>query len=335
MASTVNAAFNEFLKNKVNLDPTITCIARGSRDWLVEQIHSFPQKDCNFPDLYTEKDIYFGSFARKTKKRELDDIDLMICLTAEGGTYYDYGTYVSITIPATAARLSKLCNDGVNSLNSKKVINKFITLLDKVPQYYKAGLNRNQEAAVLNLTSYTWSFDIIPCFFTQPDPFTNNTYYLIPDGSGNWKKTDPRKDRERVSTVNQRHNGYVLSVIRTLKYWNKRATMPTMPSYLLENMILDYYSTSYPDKATPWVDLQILNLLNYIQTAIYMPVYDPKHLQGDLNTLSYSDKEKISNRAQIDLQKANEAHVFEMNQDHQRAINKWGEVFGCDFPQYS
>lgn len=50
MASTVNSAFSEFLRNKVNLDPDETKIARNSRAWLVGQIHNFDKQDSGGAD---------------------------------------------------------------------------------------------------------------------------------------------------------------------------------------------------------------------------------------------------------------------------------------------
>ena len=79
MATTVTSAFEEFLKNTVNLDADDVKSARSSRTWLIGKIHAFPIHDSSFPALYSEKDINFGSFARHTKKRPLDDIDMMIC----------------------------------------------------------------------------------------------------------------------------------------------------------------------------------------------------------------------------------------------------------------
>ncbi|WP_016951483.1 S-4TM family putative pore-forming effector [Anabaena sp. PCC 7108] len=232
MAQTVNVAFDEFLKDYVNLDIKDTAKARNSRDWLIEeQIHSFPYKDLYFPRFYSEKDIYFGSFARRTKKRPLDDIDIMIALSAEGSTYYEYTNgVIEMYVPDSAYKLKMLCNDDTNTLNSRKILNKFKYLLSKVPQYQEADIKTNLEAVTLKLKSYTWNFDIVPCFFTNPE-LSGRTYYLIPDGKGNWKKTDPRIDRYRVTEVNQAHNGNVLNVIRLMKFWNKRQTMPSMGSW--------------------------------------------------------------------------------------------------------
>ena len=48
------------------------------------------------------------------------------------------------------------------------------------------------------------------------------------------KKQIPRIDRQRVKDANQKHDGNVLNAIRIMKYWNKKAKMPTMRSYLIE-----------------------------------------------------------------------------------------------------
>ncbi len=190
----------------------------------------------------------------------------------------------------------------------------------------------NKQAAVLNLTSYTWSFDIVPCFFTSEDSY-GKTYYIIPDGNGDWMKTDPRIDRDRVTNVNQKHNGNVLNVIRIMKYWNKRPTMPSMQSYLIENMILDYYE-SISDIASAYVDIEITNVLAYINTHIHLSVNDPKGIQGDINNLSYEERNKIQNRSYNDYYKAIDARNFETDKDYKSSINKWREIFGTDFPEY-
>lgn len=332
MANTVTSAFNEFLRDIVNLDSEQVKKARSSRDWLIEEIHKFPSKNSLFPELYSERDINFGSFARRTKKRPLDDIDMMICLSARGGTYHEYShDNIDITIDSDVKSLKDLCNTFTNKLNSIKVVNKFVSALSGVPQYSKADINRRQEAAVLNLTSYDWTFDIVPCFFTQED-YYGKTFYLIPNGSGAWKKTDPRIDRDSVSTINQQNNGNVLNVIRTMKYWNNRPTMPSMSSYLIENMLLNYYQNS--TSASQFVDIELPGSFLYIRDNIYSYVPDPKEIQGNINTLTLDEKSKIWDRANLDYNRSLDARSLEKQGKHKESINKWGEIFGSEFPTY-
>lgn len=332
MAKTVNGAFDEFMKDCVNLDSERTKKARSSRDWLVDQILGFPDKDSDFPAIYNEKNIFYGSFARRTKKRPLDDIDMMIALKAQGCSYLEYTDRIEITVPDTSVQFKKLCNDNTSILNSKKLINLFVKNLKNVAQYENADIKRNQEAATLKLLSYEWNFDVVPCFFTTEDTL-GKTYYIIPDGNGNWKKTDPRLDRDRTNNTNISKNGRLLGLIRATKYWNKRATMPSMSSYLIENMILDYYESNYSE-TSQYVDVELVNIFGDIKSRVYNTVNDPKNIQGNINNLTWDEKTKISSRASSDYEKAKEARKLEDEGKQEESINKWKEIFGNEFPKY-
>lgn len=333
MATSVNAAFNEFLQDTVNLDPSVTKTARGSRDWLYQQIHDFPTHHDPFPRLYSEKDIAFGSFARRTKIRELDDVDLIAAIAADGAYYTEYASRVEITVPDNLSTpLLNYLHDGTRLLNSRRIINAFVAAAKTVPQYAHADIKRTGEAATLSLTSYPWTFDIVPAFFTVPDP-SGRTYYVIPDGDGHWKKTDPRRDRDTVSALNQRHGGNMLNAIRVMKYWNGRRTAPAVPSYLFETMLVHYYAT-YASSASEFVDLEIPRLLAHVSSAIWGAVMDLKGIQGDINTMTVSEREQISARAAADAQMALEARELEDDGDHRGSINRWRAVFGDAFPTY-
>lgn len=78
----------------------------------------------------------------------------MICLKADGCTYIEYTDKIEINVPENATRFKDYVNEGTSILNSRKVINAFITKLTGIPQYKKAEIKRNLEAATLNLESY-------------------------------------------------------------------------------------------------------------------------------------------------------------------------------------
>ncbi|MDO5971020.1 hypothetical protein Q4Q35_14525 [Flavivirga aquimarina] len=328
MTKTVNGAFTEFNKESVNLDPDRTKKAIKSRDWLINQLKGLPNKVDNFPALYEGMSIKFGSFARKTKIRPLDDIDLILTFKATGSTYrtHTYGQNYSLIAPKSATDLRKLCNDD-STINSIKVVNKIVSSLDQIEHYKSAETHRRQEAATLQLNSYEWNFDIVPAFYTDTG------YYLIPDGNGEWKATDPRIDQNRATSINQKHDGKILQLIRTIKYWNDYAKMPIVPSYLLENIVLNYFDSK--DEIAGYIDYNIKYFWNHLKTAIYKSVNDPKGFQSDLNYLSYADRVKISEKAENTYDKACEAYEAEMTEENQeKAINKWRTIFGDSFPKY-
>lgn len=162
-----------------------------------------------------------------------------------------------------------LLTSGTVYLNSTKVINRFISKLSGLKDYKKAEMHKNHEAATLQLKSYTWNFDIVPCFYTDAN------YYLIPDGTGNWKKTDPRIDNEHTTSTNQKHKGNLLELIRLVKYWNNLKITLKIGSYLLECMILNRYENIQ----TPykwWIDLEFRDTIKYLSFVILDDVKDPK-----------------------------------------------------------
>jgi hypothetical protein len=136
MAKSVNQAFEEFNKELVNLIKENTDNARNSRDWLITQLLAFPENIDDFPNHYPDKHIKFGSFARNTKIRPLDDIDLMYCFGA-GNAYYKIDSYDNkkyfIRTENAVEDLKKLSNND-NTLNSIKVVNKLVKALETVPQ---------------------------------------------------------------------------------------------------------------------------------------------------------------------------------------------------------
>src|SRR5690606_21089327 len=111
MPTNVNVAFAGFRRDVVDLDQGETVKARGSRDWLVDQIAAFPEADKAFPLPYEEMHTYYGSFHRRTKIRPLDDVDLISCLHAHGASYLDHQSDTRITVPETATRLLQYCFD--------------------------------------------------------------------------------------------------------------------------------------------------------------------------------------------------------------------------------
>ena len=296
----------------------------------MENIAEFDNED-GFFDLYEGYNVHFGSFARKTKCRELDDIDLMIGIAANGATYNSSDTWDDVHITAsTTNQAQKDCTREDGTLNSTQVINKFKSKLKHVREYSRSDIHKSGEAVVLNLTSKDWSFDIVPCFHTVTES-DGRSYYLIPNGKGNWKKTDPLKDKEYVTNTNKDKEGRVLELIRLCKKWNNVKKATTISSYLLETMIINYCDSQ--TTLSQFIDYRFRDALKYIADNIMNSVSDMKEIQGDINTLSDSDKSKLKEKANNDYQKACEASEMEtVNQE--KAIKLWGEILGGDFPTY-
>ena len=190
MAYTVWGAFDAFRKSTVDLVADDVSRALVSRDYLIDQIRALARTDALFPRMGGDA-IPYGSFARKTKIRPIDDVDLLLVL--HGG-----GTRVALSpndpdvywlkIEDDIAALA-VFGDAYGYVNSTKILNKIKSSLSAIPNYGKADIHRNMQAVTLQLKSYIWDFDIVPSV-----PIGNGTaiqYYLIPDGRGEWIQDGP------------------------------------------------------------------------------------------------------------------------------------------------
>ena len=331
MAKTVKEAFKIFFQDHVRLDKARSDTAKASKNYLVSEVEKFP-RDGMFLQLHPDVSIDFGSFSRKNKIRPLDDIDIMVILHAEGNWRTVYWDRIEIGVPETAHRQLKLCHDGTRNLNSIKVVNKFKEYLSSLPSYENAIIKRNQEAVTLKLKSYEWFFDIVPCFVTSPLQ-DGKTFFLIPDGKGNWKATDPRLDKQRVIDTNSLQTVFIPDIIRIMKYWTSRPTMPTMKSYFLECLILNYYTNGRT--SSQYVDEEVPSLLAYVYHNVLSGLNDPKGFQGDINHLTSQERASVQEKARTDYHKAKEAGELEIAGRMKQSIQKWGEIFGEKFPSYT
>lgn len=103
----------------------------------------------------------------RPKQDLFDDIDLMVGINADG-CYYSENSWDDINLCFPNSYTGKLKNyaDTRNSsyLSSTRITNAFKTALENVSHYSSAVIKRNGEAATLKLSSYSWNFDIVPCF---------------------------------------------------------------------------------------------------------------------------------------------------------------------------
>lgn len=330
MAYTVWSAFDCFRHDKVDIDSDVSAKARTSRDYLFEQIKRLSNQDAYFPNVSGY--ISFGSFARKTRIRPLKDIDFMPLMNGRGISCYPSSTpyLFLLKIDDRNAPLANFDN-GNGYVSSTKVLNRLKHLISSVPNYTKADLKRNMQAVVLNLKSYDWVFDIVPSV-ALADGYGKTSCYLIPDGKGNWIKTDPRIDQVNITRVNQWHSNNFIPVARLLKYWNGRIHKPVLKSYYFETIAIKTF-----DYSTQISDYQnaVKFFFNNSSPHIWSSCPDPKGLGQNLDLeVSYETKQKVVNAIAEARQFADYALMYESQSNHKDAIYWWRRVFGSEFPEY-
>lgn len=330
MPYTVYMSFEQFREKQVDLAANETGQARTSRDYLQEQIRIIAASDPQFPRLLGHYQS-FGSFARKTKIRPLDDIDMLVLLSEAGTSLYPASGYsYNLLVHDPLSPLWQL-TDANGYLNSTKLLNKFKSSLGNVPNYRKADIKRTGEAVVLDLSSYSWAFDIIPAFRVM-NVFQDVDSFLIPDGYGHWKKTDPRRDKIAVSDTNRNHSGWFIPLVRLIKYWNvKSYAVPRLNSYYLETMLISAYRCLPPITS---LRRALPDAFKGLAQQITRSCPDPHGFGPALDSNMTQDvREKIREVAESKALNALVALRKEDEQNHKEAITWWGYVFP-DFPAY-
>ncbi|BAY28161.1 hypothetical protein NIES2100_79900 (plasmid) [Calothrix sp. NIES-2100] len=332
MPYTVWGAFDKFRKDTVDLDADITKKARTSRDYLFDQLNILARNHSGFPRLAGDY-LSFGSFARKAKIQPLDDIDTLIILKGQGTREVQSPSSSFIHWLEVTDRLSPLfifANE-YGYVNSTKVLNRIKIYLSSVSNYKQAEIKKTMQAVTLNLKSYPWVFDIVPAV-----PVVNGSgkivYYLIPDGLGNWIRTDPRIDSKNITDVSVKHPNKFLPTIRLLKYWNFRTHKPRLSSYYFETLVIKVFQNSaqindFPQAIKYFFD----NCPYYLRTSCP----DPKGLGPNLDaSVDSSTKEKVAKAMSEASTWAGYALMYEAQSKHDEAIYWWQRVFGSQFPSY-
>lgn len=332
MPYTVWSTFDQFRRALIDLGPDVTAAGRSSRDFLSEQLSLVSGRDPSFARL-TCSTRPFGSFARRTKIQPLDDIDLLILLQARGtiaqtSTVDRYTSWLYINDQSAPLAASP---DGYGFVHSTRVLNAIKLHLSAVSHYRRAEIKRTGQAVTLSLSSRPWVFDIVPAVPVN-NGMGGTAHFLIPDGRGNWIRTDPRIDDDQTTKTNAQHGTQFLPTVRLLKYWNRRTHKPCLPSYYFETLAIKAFSltaaiTDYPTALKHFFD--------YAPTFLIRPCPDPKDLGPALDV--HIDRETKNNvaAAMADAAaKAARALLADRQGQVRESITLWGQIFGPEFPTY-
>lgn len=327
MAKTVDVAFSEFMRDKVSLDSQTLKTAQNSRDILKNDVKNFQ----DFLPLFHERNINFGSFARGTKIRMLDTLGMIFALAGEGCSWQEdeVGT-VTVSCSDDCVAYQDTLHPDSQRLDSHKILQRFLSALEAASHFEYAQLNDHQSGIVLKLKSFSWTFNVVPAFFMS-ESSSEKSYYLLPDGKGNWVKADPRIDQQRLDEVNSKNHGRVTEIIKVIKYWQRHRSIPKVSEYLIENLVLNYFDAN---SATDYMGWDIRGLLSYLSHHIYKRVADPQGLQDDLNTLTYEEQQQIADAADTDYHKALKANDYQIVGNQKDAIQQWQKILGYEFPNY-
>lgn len=228
----------------------------------------------NFNQLPFPKSFYLiGSYKRGTKITPLDDIDIFYVLGI-ASRKNDYWHSIS----RCSFNFNYDYQDENNNISSVKILN--LIRKEIYETYSTSQVRRNQEVVNVYLSSYKMGFDIVPVWEIE-----NENYYLMPIGGGysKWKRTNPFKDEEIINILNKKHNDFLKSIIKIIKYWFRKKRIKSPRSYHLEAIIYYIFFDLLPIFSyAQGLNEFYKNLINKKNLLIECP--DPTGLSGFLSS---------------------------------------------------
>ena len=242
---SVSQSFEELLTNEINIAEGIRSIASKSQQHLREFLDGESSRDQSFPSILKSIDSDFlgGSFARHTKVRPLDDIDIYLPLDGAALFYVAHdGTPLPYWVASDRLAFYNVLLEprwAIGSLvSSSKLIDGFAAVLKR--RFPNTSIKPDGQAVNVRMTqgasdsSDGLGYDVVPCFSLAPKVGSGQSFYLIADGNNGWIRTNPRIDAN-VADVLQDSNGKIFrKVVKIIKYWNLEALDGALSSYFIE-----------------------------------------------------------------------------------------------------
>lgn len=325
---TVEGALRSFARRHIDLTTTEVTQARRSRTFLIQRLKGLTGKD-SVPRL-TGTVMPFGSFARRTKIRPLDDIDLLVVIRGTDLRVDGWGLPTDLKLkPVPGAWPPKYLDTG-GHLNSRIVLNGLKAHIASIPQYKTTSKRISGQAVVLKPGTRAWTFDLVPAVAIRDKKAV--THYLIPNGKGAWMATDPRRDALKTRQASAQVAGAMYEIIRLVKYWNRRGGKPRLGSYHLEVMAMEGLTNQPFLTGDPLAMMEAC--LQHISMRIYYHYPDPKGLVGPIDEgVSFEARQKIAQAARTAAEHVRQAAA--LRQDARTAWTHLQKVFGDEFPKWA
>ncbi len=255
--------------------------------------------------LGVEKDFLSGSYARWTKTRPLQDVDVLCVLHADEQPYRR--RHPSIILE----RLHEIL---VPTYGKDRV------MIDRMAVTVDFGVAVSDEDET---DGKVMSIDVVPAF-------TKGDHYEIPDALlGRWIETNPNVHADMAVAAHEAYQDEWKPLVRMIKKWNRTSGKPVNPSFLLEVMALDLlvppFSGGYP------YELKGFFASAAERTGDRWP--DPAGLGPDVSSAMTAPKVEAACRALRDAEaSATRAILLERRGNQGEALRTWRSLFGPQFP---
>lgn len=342
---SVTAALESFIEKQIGIAKGMREQAATSQNALRDFLIAETDDDLTFPRVLQNNGATFlgGSWARHTKTWPLDDIDIYVPLDGLGLFYYEYGLQQPYNVVTDDVFTSNpILDDGRsrwmegNYVSSAKLIRGFEKVLQR--QYPNTKVKDSEQAVNVQMTygeteeEKGLAFDVVPCFYLDPQSESELPFYLIPDGNNGWIRTNPKLDIVIAQELHENNDKTYRKVVKLAKYWNENRFGAKLSSYYVELAIMRHFRKQNAAgayfKKLPKALLAGFEALLEAVTEGDQPSWLPKAPDVQRGELSEEDVGKIKKA----VTRCRLAMLFEQAGSTDDALKQYAMVFGTLFP---
>lgn len=194
---------------------------------------------------------------------------------------------------------------------------------------YRTGVRRNGQAVTLYYD--TWpNVDVVPVS-RQTDSNGVVLYYNVPDmNHEEWIPSNPKRHSDAMLARNQSFGDQFKKIVKMMKWWNHQHSS-LLEGYHIEVMAMRILNGTF--SSYPW------DVFRFFESACNLASELMWHDGGIVDNylyMNWSTRDEILNRLRIARDKSREAwyETHDQNDDDEKAIKIWRQIFGDKFPAY-
>lgn len=253
-----------------------------------------------------ETDFLTGSYARWTKTKPLQDVDIFCVLEDRERHYRE---------KPSSLILSEVEKVLVKRYGREKV---------DPPLAFSVTVNFGVNVVDGKTDDKVMSFDIVPAFVKED-------YYEVPnplDSSG-WTETNPRVHYDLAVAAHEAYSKEWKGLVRMMKAWNRQNGKPITPSFLIEVMALQVLYGDFQGDFRYEMKAFFASLADRIHDRWTDPAGLGPDVSGGMTSYQKDIAKELLRVAQ---QSAAQAIQLEIQRKNSEALRKWRDLFGPLFP---
>ncbi|NEO84810.1 MAG: hypothetical protein F6J87_11235 [Spirulina sp. SIO3F2] len=215
----ITTVFQDFLTTHITPSPDVCDRALQSRQFYLARLEALAAQNPDFPALAPQH-LDTSPLFRKTQIRPLQQLSLLLLLQApkletNPSPIFPQVYWLKLTELESPLSRYRDEHDYFSSTLLLQGLGNYCKGLRPIKSWLEA------DALCWQRRGDAWLLQLIPTILVQ-DQRGQALYDLVPDGSGNWRRSPERKRLAQLQAVNVRYQGQVLPLVRLLQYWRQQ-----------------------------------------------------------------------------------------------------------------